>query len=67
MKVVLNEAQRFAVTWYFNPFNNDGEPWPLDEPVDIDVFQGQLVLNGTYLHKSGEWATFPEGEDAYAT
>lgn len=58
--VVLNERQRGAVSWYFDPDNEDGEPWPLDEPVYVDVVDGQLVLNDCYLHSDGEWATYSE-------
>ncbi len=62
MQLVLNEAQREAVSWYFNPDNDAGEPWPLDEPVDVDVAVGTLVLNGGYLHADGTWATYEEEE-----
>lgn len=57
----LNEEQRAAVSWFFSPENHDGEPWRLDEPVDVDVGDdGQLRLSGCYLHTDGEWATFPQ-------
>lgn len=64
MKVVLNTMQRNAVSWYFNEENTEGDPWPLNEPVEIEVIEGQLVLNSGYLHRDGEWATFPEILDA---
>lgn len=60
MKIVLNEIQRAAVSWYFDPANYEGEPWPLDEPVEIDVRNGELYLGGCYLHPDGEWAMFSE-------
>jgi hypothetical protein len=59
MQVVLNEAQRGAVSWYFDPDNEDGEPWPLDEPVEIEVVGEELTLNGVFLHPDGEWGTMP--------
>lgn len=58
MEVILNPKQREAVSWYFNPENHDGEEWPLNEPVQIEVDRGELVLGGAYLHEDGEWATF---------
>lgn len=66
MKIVLNEAQREAVSFYFSSENEEGEPWPLTEPVDIDVRDGQLVFNDCYLHSDGEWATYAEPSAAAA-
>jgi len=60
MQVILNEAQREAVSFYFSPDNHEGEAWPVNEPCTIEVLNGELVINDTYLHTDGEWATFPE-------
>lgn len=60
MDVVLNEAQRAALSFYFSLENQEGEPMPLDEPYTIEVHNGQLVVNYAYLHTDGEWATFPQ-------
>lgn len=60
--VKLNEAQRRSVGWYFDTDNKDGEPWPLEDPVEIGVDRGQLVINLCYLHTNGSWATFHESD-----
>lgn len=28
----------------------------------IEVLHDQVVVNGAYLHRDGEWATYPEGQ-----
>lgn len=60
MEVVLNAAQRAAVSWYFDEANTEGEEWPLNEPVQIDVRGGQLIINGAYLHSDANWSTYGE-------
>lgn len=66
MQVTLNAAQRDAVSFYFSGDNHEGEPWPLDEPVDIEVIDGQLVINTVYLHADGNWATWVEPVEGVA-
>lgn len=60
MKIVLNEVQRAALSYYFDPDNDEGDPLPLDEPIQFKKIFGQLYMNGAYLHGDGEWATFPD-------
>lgn len=66
MEVVLNAAQRAAVSWYFSEDNTEGDEWPLDSPVQIDVRGGQLLINDIYLHSDAEWATYPEPAEVIA-
>lgn len=58
-QLILNAAQCEALSWYFDSENEEGgDQWHYGEPVDIEVDRGILVINGAYLHKNGEWATF---------
>lgn len=67
MRFCLNPAQRSAVSWFFNTNNRDGEKWEWDEPVQFYVSpDGQLQINGNWLHTNGEWATHPQPEYAAA-
>lgn len=71
MQVKLNERQCAALAAHLDPaVDNGGEPQQY--PVVMRVVYGtkhrpwQLVVNGCYLHKDGEWATFPEGQPQHA-
>lgn len=65
MEILLNAEQRDTLAWFFDTRNEDGEPWLFDEPGTIEVDRGQLVLNGCYLHRDGEWATFHEEDQTW--
>ncbi len=54
--VTLNQAQRLALCYYFQ---EGCEPWPGVAEVQLEVNQGQLNIDGCYLHPDGEWATYP--------
>lgn len=69
MQVKLNREQCAALAAHLDPeFDNGGEPQ--EYPVVMRVVYGtsaqpwQLTVGGCYLHKDGEWATYPEGQKA---
>ncbi len=59
--VTLNQAQRMALSHYFqdNLPMEQAKPWPSVADVKIVIDQGQLYIDGAYLHPDGEWATYP--------
>lgn len=59
--VKLNEAQQQALIVLFS--NKEQDEFP-EEPMEFAIKRGQLLVNGVYLHKDGEFATYPEGSAA---
>lgn len=49
----LNDEQIKGLGHFFQTEN-------LGEEVKIEIYNGQLVVNGTFLHEDGTWATFAE-------
>lgn len=63
--VILNAAQREALSWFFNPDNDEGEPFIEGEAIDFKVDKGIPFVCGAYLWPDGEWATYhPKGSQA---
>ena len=63
--VSLTPAQRYALVYYFRdhaPEEQHPEDWSKTDAEDVEILveDGQLRIDGCYLHSDGEWATYPD-------
>jgi hypothetical protein len=55
MRVKLNEKQRQTLLGYLSTYDRD-KP----KATELTIEDGQLAVDGMYIHSDGEWATYPE-------
>lgn len=56
--VILNAAQREALSWFFNPDNQEGEPFIEGGAIEFRVERGIAFVCGAYLWPDGEWGSY---------